>query len=517
MLRLALILALCAAATALAAERRPEVYDARWADWRTRQVVYQVFVDRFHAEPAPAARRGLYAPPRRLRAWTEQPVKGAFIAEAKVWGHEVDFWGGTLRGVTAKLDHIQSLGANVLYLNPVFLALTNHKYDTTDYSRIDPQYGTREDFAALCAEAHRRSMRVVLDGVFNHVGERGAWFQEALREPAGPRRAFFTFDPMVPNGYRAWLDVPSLPELDYDHPAVRDAIYARPESVVQSWLAEADGWRLDVAFELGPRLLAHITRAAHRARPDSYVTGEVYNYPEGWIPALDGVMNMYLSRIILELTRGALPARRAGEMIDLMVEDVGIEGCLKSWIVLTNHDRPRLKSVLPRLGDRAFALALQATLPGAPLLYYGEEVGMEGAEDPAQRGPMDWERVRAGTAPELALTRRMLALRNGHRALAVGDFRRIPADRLLAFARLTASVRESVIVVANPHAEPVTELITPRDGLVMDDTELADLLSGAKAKAYAGMFSVTVPPRTVQAWTIVEKAGPGYNRYKRVP
>lgn len=511
------MVAALAPAPARAADRRPEVYDARLADWRSHQVVYQVFVDRFAADPAPETRKELYAPPRRLRAWTDLPTKGAFIESAKVWGHEVDFWGGTLKGVTGKLDHIQSLGANVVYLNPVFLALTNHKYDATDYFAIDPQYGTREDFSQLCAAAHRRGMRVVLDGVLNHVGERGVWFQEALKNPAGPRRNYFTFDTRVPNGYVSWIDVPSLPELNYDNPAVRDEVYGRPDSVVQSWLKDADGWRLDVAFELGPRLLAEVTAAAHRARPDSYVTGEIYNYPEGWIPALDGVMNMFLARIILELTRGELGPRKASDMIEMLIADLGIEGALRSWIVLSNHDRSRLKSVFPKLEDRRFALALQATLPGAPLVYYGEEIGLEGAEDPAQRGPMDWERVRRDQAPELALTRSMLKLRNAHRALAVGDYRRIPAERLLAFARVTAAVRDTVVVVANPGPESVTEVITPRDGMVMDDTELVDLFSSARAKLFAGMFTVTVPPKTVQAYQIVVKDGPGYSRYKRVP
>lgn len=505
------------AAPAAAGGREAATYEARLADWRLHQVVYQVFVDRFHAVPAPETRRALYGPPRTLRGWKELPKKRGFLDDAKVWGHEVDFWGGTLKGVTAKLDYIKGLGAGVVYLNPVFLALTNHKYDATDYFRIDPQYGTRADFEELCREAHARGMRVVLDGVLNHVGQRGVWFQEALRDPKSDKRAFFTFDPKVTNGYVAWIDAPSLPELNYDNPAVRDVIYRRPDSVVQSWLAHADGWRLDVAFELGPRLLAEITAAAHRARADAYVTGEIYNYPEGWIPVLDGVMNMYLARIVIELTRGQLAPRTASEMVDALVADAGIEACLRSWIVLSNHDRARLKSALPALEERRFALALQATLPGAPLVYYGEEIGLEGAEDPAQRGPMDWERVEKGAVPELALTRGMLELRNKHRALKVGDYRRIPSERLFAFARLTESVRDTVIVVANPSSEPVTELITPRDGLVMDDTELVDLLSPARSKLFAGMFRVTVPPRTVQAYAVLVKDGPGYNRYKRVP
>ena len=510
MIRLAfLLLLLCD--VACAAERRSEVYDQRLADWRTHQVVYQVFVDRFAAEPDPASRAALYAAPRRLRPWTAQPEKGKFVPEAKVWGHELDFWGGTLAGVTSHLDYIHGLGANVLYLNPIFLSLTNHKYDTTDYFQVDPQFGTREDFAKLCAEAHRRGMRVVLDGVLNHVGERNPWFND----PA--KRSFFRFDPSAPNGYVSWLDVPSMPELNYDDPQVRDVIYRKPDSVVQSWLKDADGWRLDVAFELGPRLLSEITAAAHRARADSYVTGEIYNYPEGWIPAMDGVMDMYLARIVIELTKGQFEPRKAAHMIESLIADVGIEGLLRSWTVLSNHDRPRLKSVFPSIVDRNFALVLQATLPGAPLFYYGEEIGLEGGDDPEQRGPMDWDAVRSGATPELDLTRRVIALRNTHRALQIGDWKPVPSQHLLAFTRYTASVRDTVLVLANPSLEPVSELIGPRDSFLMDGTPMDDALGGRATHVHMGLVNVTVPPLTVQVLVPRIPAGGGYDRYKRVP
>lgn len=498
--------------------RQPaEVYDARMADWRNHQVVYQVFVDRFFASSDPQKRANLYEAPRRLRPWNEQPKKGTYLADAGVWQHEIDFWGGDLRGVAEKLDYIQSLGANVLYLNPIFLAYTNHKYDATDYFQIDPQYGTRADFDALCAEAHRRGMRVVLDGVFNHTGKRSVWFQEALRNPASPYREFYTFGDAIKNGYVGWVDLENLPELNYNNPAVRDRIYRAPDSVVRSYLASADGWRLDVAFDLGPAVLDELTTSAHRARHDSFTVGEIYNYPADWFPALDGVMNMYFSRIILDLAAGKLDGAKAGEMVEVLVDDAGIEPLLKSWIVLSNHDRSRIKNVLPSLEDRKFAWELMATMPGAPLVYYGEELGMTGAEDPEQRGPMDWSAVAAGTAPEIAAIRTVLALRNEHRALAIGDYVRIPATKLFAFARLTASVRDTVVVVANPTSEAVTETIPTRDGWLQDVSPMRDLLTGQEVQVMSGLITVTVPPKTVRIYAPVIGTGPNYNRYKRIP
>lgn len=498
--------------------RRPrEVYESRMADWRNHQVVYQVFVDRFAIGIDPKKKASLYSAPRRLLAWDTQPTKGTYNEKAEVWSHEIDFWGGDLPGLTERLDYIKSLGANVVYLNPVFLAYTNHKYDATDFFEIDPQYGTMEDFARLCDEAHKRGMKVVLDGVFNHTGRRSIWFQDARKDPKSRYRDFYTFGPEIKNGYLAWIDIPNLPELKFENPAVRKTIYASPDSVVQRYLKHADGWRLDVAFELGPEVLSELTAAAHAAKPGSYTVGEIYNYPADWFPSLDGVMNMYLSRLIFYVTEEKVSGPKAGEMVELLIADSGIEPILKSWLVLSNHDRPRLKAVLPSLEDRRFALALQMTLPGSPLVYYGEELGFTGHEDPEQRGPMDWNAVKANRAPELALTRQMLALRNSHRALMVGDFLRIPTEKLLAFARITDSVRDTVVVVANPTKQPVTEIVTTREGWLQDVSPLRDALGDTKIETSAGLMTVTVPPKTVLVLVPVFTEGPNYDRYKRIP
>lgn len=272
---------------------RADVYERRMADWRLHQVVYQVFVDRFERGIDPARKASLYEAPRRLRAWTDLPTKGDYVQDAEIWRHEIDFWGGDLPGLTRRLDYIKNLGCNVVYLNPIFLAYSNHKYDATDFFTIDPQYGTLADFETLCNEAHARGMRVVLDGVFNHTGRRSTWFQEARRDPASRYRDFYTFGTGIKNGYLAWIDIPNLPELRFESPIVRQRVYRDADSIVKSWLKHADGWRLDVAYELGPEVLTELTSAAHAAKPDSFTVGENYNYPADWFPSLDGVMNMY--------------------------------------------------------------------------------------------------------------------------------------------------------------------------------------------------------------------------------
>ncbi|MFZ9881746.1 MAG: alpha-amylase family glycosyl hydrolase, partial [Phycisphaerales bacterium] len=145
-------------------------FEARDLDWRAGAVVYQVFVDRFAPSADLAGKRALYPAPKRLRDWHETPAKGHFVPEAGVWSHEIDFWGGDLASVRARLGHLEAISADVLYLNPIHAAYTNHKYDSADYLEVSPEYGSRADLRMLVGDAHARGLKVVLDGVFNHVG-----------------------------------------------------------------------------------------------------------------------------------------------------------------------------------------------------------------------------------------------------------------------------------------------------------------------------------------------------------
>ena len=254
-------------------QRAPDLAH-RAADWRNGALVYQVLVDRFAPPENIEAKRHLYASPRKLRKWNESPQRGTFLSEHDVWSHEVDFWGGDLNSLRGQLDHVQDLGADVLYLNPIHQALTNHKYDAQDYFAVSPEYGTRADLKTLADDLHRRGMKLVLDGVFNHVGRSSAWFQEAMKDADSPKRSWFDIAPTYKLGYRAWANVANLPELRLENPAVQARVFRDPDSVVQGYLRDGvDGWRLDVASDIGFAILADLTRAAHEARPGSLVIG----------------------------------------------------------------------------------------------------------------------------------------------------------------------------------------------------------------------------------------------------
>ena len=494
----------------------------REQDWRVGPVVYQVLVDRFAPPDDLTARQALYPPPRRTRSWHELPRKGRYLPGEGVWSHELDFWGGDLAGLTERLDHLQALQADVLYLNPVHQALTNHKYDAEDYFTVSREYGTRDDLRALARQLHRRELRLVLDGVFNHMGRRSRWFQQAISDRDGPRRRWFFIGPQYPGGVRRWADVDNLPALRLEHPEVQARIFGDPDSVVQDYLRGeqdgADGWRLDVAYDMGPAILERITRAAHAARPGSLVLGEIWNYPEQWFPALDGVLNFHLREVILMLVQGRLGGAQAGRLVQRAVADAGLEPLLRSWLFLDNHDTARLKNLLPSRWQRRMAQLLQFTLPGAPGLYYGSELGLSGGRDPGNRAPMPWERAEEGCA-ELDWTRWLTGLRRQRRALRVGQLRLLDSEQVLAYLRVTGRVEDTVLVLANPCPAEVHEVLALRDSRVMNRGTLRQLTDDdqpAEVVVNSGLIQVTVPARTCWVMAPVVRRGEGYSQYLRV-
>ena len=492
------------------------VYDRREADWRNGAVVYQVIVDRFAPPADLEAKRALYPPPKRLRPWSEPPARGQYNKQAGVWSHEIDFWGGDLNSLIGRLDYLTSdLGIDVLYLNPIHLAFTNHKYDAQDYFEVSPEYGTRDDVRRLAEALHQRGRRLVLDGVFNHMGRTSKWFQEAMADPQNPRRNWFFIGPEYKLGYRAWYDVENLPELRLEDETLRARLFGDPDSVIQGYLREGvDGWRLDVAFDIGYEYLAEITRAAHQARPGSLVIGEVWNYPEYWLRSLDGVMNMVAREIIIRVAKGDLPAALAGRHFERMVADCGVEPLLKSWIILDNHDTVRLRNALPDSRQQKIAQVLQFTLPGSPCVYYGVEVGMEGGDDPEQRAPMRWDLVTTDN-PYLQWTKRLLDMRRENRALRIGDFRLLDTSRLLAFQRMTNRAADTMIIAANTGQSTESEILMLRDSSLMSGTHFDDLLGGPEVRSFSGTLTLTLPPQSVVVLRPRVGTGPDYTPYKR--
>lgn len=495
------------------------VFSRRRADWRVGALVYQVFVDRFAPSRRMDGKRAHYAPPRTLHEWHELPGGLKFNEVERNHGNELQFWGGDLDSLRGKLDYLQSLHVDVLYLNPIFDAMSNHKYDANDFFRIDPQYGTMDELRALAADAHGRGMKVMLDGVFNHMGRRAPAFQRALADPGAPNRNDFYFGEEYKNGYRGWRNHANLPELNLENEATRDWLWRTPQSVVQRYLREVgiDGWRLDCGPDIGFEYLAELLECAHAARPDCSVIGECWNYPADWVRVMDGVMNMHVRTLLINVVERKMTAGSASRALDRMVADSGIEAILQSHMVIDNHDVPRIATTLPDRDDRRLFLALQFLLPGCPVLYYGSELGMEGGADPTNRAPMRWDLLHEGNE-DAQFFRTLIGLRRDVPSLRVGDFRRLESDRCLAFLRVTDRALETAAVFANPSLDEVREVVPLRTSMMMDSGPMTCRLSGEHLTVHCGLAEVHLPPRSVRVFTAADWPHPGgYSLYKRVP
>lgn len=489
----------------------------RERDWRVGPVVYQVFVDRFAPSADLESKRSLYPSPCTLHEWTELPKVGDQNEETRYYMHELQFWGGDLQSLRSKSEYIKDLGADVLYLQPIVEAFSNHKYDTTDYLKVDPQYGSMEDFKELATTVHEAGMKLVIDGVFNHMGSRSQAFKEALEDKGSSKRDWFFLGEEYKLGYKVWGGAANLLELRLESPKLQQFLWKGKNSVVAHWLAAgADGWRLDVASEIGFALLSSITRSAHGHKRGSLVVGEVWAYPPQWTSAMDGVLSLHLGVLVYGLVDGTCPGPTAAQSIARMIEDSSMEEVLRSWIVVSNHDMPRLAARIPDVRLRKFAQALQFTWPGSPLVYYGDELGLDGGDDPHNRAPMPWEAAKDGNEM-LEHTRKLVALRKRARALRIGDYRALASQRLMAFMRTTERVMDLVVVLANPTDEPVKEMVVIPVPAVLGHTLFRDELSGEEVRALGSTITVEVAAKSMRIFTMVDESGnPSGDQYKRM-
>ncbi len=492
-------------------------FTAREQDWRVGPVVYQIFVDRFAPPSNRNAKRAEIRPPRVFKNWSDLPVPGKPIKVLGLYSHELEFWGGDFESLRSRLDHVSKLGADVVYLNPIHKAFSNHKYDAEDFAKIDPAYGTEKQFQSLAQDIHARKMKLMLDGVFNHMGKSSPIFQEASASPTDRFRDWFYFDPKYPIGYRGFSGVGNLPALNLENPEVADYLWSGKNSIVQKYLDEgADGWRLDVAFELGPTILNEITSAAHRVKPGSAVVGEISGYPSDWFPAVDGVFNFSSIQLVTQMLEGNAAGGRVGLALNHLVLDSGIEHLLRSWLLIDNHDTSRFASKVPDLANRKLIWAMQMSLPGAPVIYYGSELGMEGDGDPQNRAPMRWD-LATDKNENLAWVSRLIRLRKASPALRYGDFVAMDTNQLLAFARTTDKVLDTRLVVLNPTSAPVKEFFPVRVGRLMSWGSLTDALTGERIHVINGMVTVNLPPKTVRIYQADADAEHGYSPYHRIP
>lgn len=492
------------------------IYIQREQDWRNGAIVYQVIVDRFSPSSTIEKKLALYQEPRKLRYWNETPEPGAFHHESRYWTHELDFWGGDLKSVMDRLDYFKELNIDVLYLNPIHESLSNHKYDAKDYQKISIEFGTVDDLRALITALHQQNQKIMLDGVFNHVGVDNPLFINA-KNPNSKYHKWFDFNEKYPEGVRLWADVKSLPELNLEHKDVRNYIYQNQDSVIRSYIKEGiDGWRLDVAFDIGYNYLKELTDAAHQEKEDALIVGEIWNYPKKWTQSIDGVMNFTLREIITRTIQQKISPLMANQAISDMILDTGIDQILKSWNIIDNHDVPRLTYQFKDRYDQILAQVMQFFLPGSPNLYYGTELGMEGAGDPYNRAPMRWDLYHDDN-DYFNWTKKLIDLHQNERALKIGDYLMIKSEKLIAFERYTDKVSETVIVLINPSYQDVEEDVLVRDSNLMNYSQFDVLLGESdQIEFLAGFLKVSLKKKSFVVIRPKTKADKSYTPYKRI-
>lgn len=403
--------------------------------WFQKSVMYQIFPDRFRRSDDDTAQKGMAyhrAKGRRVfehETWNEQPLYDPLPGEDAY--DPCDYFGGTLKGIEASLDYLQTLGVGVLYLNPIFEAASNHRYNTADYLRIDPILGDEADYASLCKEAARRGIRILLDGVFSHTGSDSLYFNragayEGLGAANSPDSIYYPWYIFVryPDKYKCWWGFETLPEINEENPDWQQFVIASDDSVIRHWLkAGAKGYRLDVADELPDSVLALMYAAAKKTDPESVLLGEVWedattklSYGARRRYALGGMLDSVTNYPLRSALISFLTQKSQAFDLKYFLVDQAANYPRPLYYALTNllssHDVERIRTAcstkmdpheLTRAQQASFVITdrqnqkgaklhrlaaiLQYALPGVPCLYYGDEKGMNGFLDPFNRAP----------------------------------------------------------------------------------------------------------------------------------
>ncbi|HET8683968.1 MAG TPA: alpha-amylase family glycosyl hydrolase, partial [Micromonosporaceae bacterium] len=378
---------------------------------------------------------------------------------------------GDLDGVVDRLDHVAYLGANALYLTPVFPARSNHRYDAVGFDRVDPLLGGEPALRRLAAAVHRRGWRLVGDLTANHCGDGHPWFVAARSPVDAPEREMFY---LAGGGYESWLGVGTLPKLNWGSARLRHLFFAGPTGVAVRWLDVLDGWRVDVANMTGrcgaddyAHEVARLMRSAvTRARPDGLLLAEHAHDASGDLDAggWHGTMSYagftrpvwsWLRADDLDLpdligVPGGVARVSGGAAVATMrafAARVSWRSLTHSWTLLGSHDTARIRTVVGTAARHEVAAGLLLTMPGTPMVFAGDELGLTGANGEGSRTPMPWHRRKAWDTAHLDRYRALVALRHRCPALREGGLRWLHADdEALVFVRETA--QETVLVQA---------------------------------------------------------------------
>ncbi len=481
-------------------------------EWVTNAAVfYQIFPDRFARSPR-------LDKPNGLEHWDSAPTHHGYK-------------GGDLLGITERLDHLSDLGITAIYLNPIFQSGSNHRYHTHDYFQVDPLLGGNEAFLEFLEACHQRGVRVVLDAVLNHSSRGFFQFHDVLENGAGSPWAdwFHIYDwPLHPYGdkpanYGAWWGIKALPKFNTDNPEVREYLM----QVGEHWMRLGiDGWRLDVPEEIQtPGFWEEFRERMRAINPDAYIVGEIWSNASDYIASgtrFDGTMNYLLTTAIIAFAAGSrvdpeqaldnpwydiLPAIDAAgynDRIDRLLGSYPEHAHLANLNLLDSHDTARIRTIAG--GDATtvkLAALLLLTFPGAPSIYYGTEVGMDGTKEPGSRGGFPWDETQ-WHADLLVTFRQLIALRKAHPALRSANYRRVwppPGQHGTMLTVIERTAADDEIIVAVNAGDERETLVLPLSDFPGDRFESlwgADVVEPGDNNA-----RLSVGPRSGSIWRVV--------------
>ena len=491
-------------------------------EWFGSGVTYQIFPDRFCRTelPDPAGTPG--------NRWVHENWKDipSWAPEEDGVIYNRDFFGGSLKGIQSKLDQLRDMGVSTLYLCPIFESASNHRYNTGDYRKIDPFLGTEADFTALCEKARSKGIRVILDGVFNHTGSQSLYFNDdgyyptlgAAQSKDSPYYDWFSFQEW-PSKYDSWWGITTLPAVREESESYRNYIIEGHDSIIRRWLRlGASGWRLDVADELPDWFIARIRAAMDETAPGSFLLGEVWEDASTKVAyskrrqyllgsELHGVMNYPFRTALLDYLKGG-DANCFREAMETLRENYPHDAFYSAMNFLGTHDTARILTVLgadqvpptkaqraafrlnPQQREKGKALVMLAalilfTFPGSPTVYYGDEAGMEGWEDPMNRACYPW-----GQEDEELQARfiRLGRIRHTYDPLQKGIIRWLyTLGPVMAYVREYRRNRLVTVVNASNRSQSLT-LPYP--------VHMTDLLTGRTYFPEDGHLPLELPPRT---------------------
>ncbi|WP_457557004.1 alpha-amylase family glycosyl hydrolase [Candidatus Harpocratesius sp.] len=514
------------------------IADAQIPSWVTKTVFYQIFPDRFcNGNPY------IDVKDNEICRGNEKSVHCEWNEIPGEYGKNytsLHFYGGDLAGIKEKISYLQDLGINGIYLNPIFMANSNHRYDTIDYYRIDPHIGTNEEFAQLVQDLHDQGIQIILDAVINHTGDKHPWFNRngdpnkggAYTSPNDPHRSFYRFYNEDPESFDAWKNYKLLPRLNYNSDKLKDQIYRKSDSVLKFWMKapyNIDGWRFDCANMVGKydslgkkiNIWEEIRVQLKEVNPNSFIIGESFYDGAELVNhhKLDAITNYcgFYSPLIRWLTQNdgiqALSNKEfrcfsfsyyfsLSDMITQMKiyrNKLPFQFQLIQINLLDSHDVPRLFSAIGKNESiMKMAVCFLFTYIGIPMIYYGDENGMEGISDPANRQPMIWEKSRWNSNLR-QFYKKMIFLRKEYSELQIGSFFNFQFDtndssenedsysEILAFARFSKS-RCLIIILQKKKVEKQIQI--PLWQLGYDSGVIKPLLDLIKQKEINQSFKV---------------------------